>query len=266
MDEAHGTAIPAKEVGSPGQPVLSFDRVSKSFADGTEAFEDVSFHLRMGELVSILGPSGCGKTTILKVASGLLAPTAGAVDRSEESVGYVFQDPTLLPWRTVQRNVELILELQGRDKAERQRRAQDAIDLVGLSEFSAYLPRQLSGGMRMRASLARWLATSPRLFLFDEPFGSLDEMTRAHLNEELSALFVYEGFAGLFVTHSISEAVFMSTRVLVMSPRPGRLVGEFEVPFGHPRTNDLRFSHEFADLANSVSDALRGPPDRWPTR
>jgi NitT/TauT family transport system ATP-binding protein len=238
-------------------PVLIFDGVSKVFANGTEAFRDVSVELRPGELVSIVGPSGCGKTTVLKVASGLLSPSSGRVERDERSLGFVFQDPTLLPWRSVWSNVELLLELEGRPKAERQRRVEDALRLVGLSDFAGHLPRQLSGGMRMRASLARWLATSPRLFLFDEPFGSLDEITRERLNEELSGLFVHEGFAGLFVTHSIYEAVFVSTRVLVMSPRPGRIVGQFEVPFGHPRTFDVRFTPEFAGLVNQVARSLR---------
>lgn len=257
MRKAPQATQPRAEEGAAQSPVLAFRNVSRVFADGTRAFVGVSFELQPGELMSIVGPSGCGKTTILKVASGLLAPTAGVVDRAEGSLGYVFQDPTLLPWRTVIRNVELLLELQGVDRAERSRRTSDALALVGLQDFAGHLPRQLSGGMRMRASLARWLTTKPDLFLFDEPFGSLDEMTRERLNEELSGLFVHERFGGLFVTHSISEAIFLSTRVLVMSPRPGRIVAEFEVPFDHPRTNEIRFAPAFAALAHSVSQALR---------
>ena len=237
--------------------VLVFDHVSKVFPNGTEAFRDVSLTLRPGELVSLVGPSGCGKTTVLKVASGLLAPTSGAVERDEGSLGYVFQDPTLLPWRSVFRNVELLLELEGHPKAERRKRVEDALQLVGLTDFAGHLPRQISGGMRMRTSLARWLATRPQLFLFDEPFGSLDEITRERLNEELSVLFVHEGFAGLFVTHSIYEAVFVSTRVLVMSPRPGRIVRELEIPFDHPRTFEVRLTPEFGALTNRVAVALR---------
>lgn len=250
----------AQHVGRSGvdvNSVLNFDRVSKVFANGTEAFGDVSLSLRPGELVSIVGPSGCGKTTILKVASGLLAPTSGSIQREEGSLGYVFQDPTLLPWRNVFRNVELLLELEHLPKEERRRRVEEALRLVGLTDFAGHLPRQLSGGMRMRTSLARWLATRPRLFLFDEPFGSLDEITRERLNEELSGIFVHEGFAGLFVTHSIYEAVFVSTRVLVMSPRPGRIVAEFAVPFDHPRNFELRFAPEFGSLTNQVARALR---------
>jgi NitT/TauT family transport system ATP-binding protein len=241
-----------------GAPVLVFREVSKIFPDGTSAFVGVSLRLGPGELVSIVGPSGCGKTTVLKIAAGLLRPTTGTLDRADGSLGYVFQDPTLLPWRTVRRNAELLLELEGVDRAERRRRAMEALGLVGLQEFAGHLPRQLSGGMRMRASLARWLATKPELFLFDEPFGSLDEMTRERLNEDLSVLFARERFAGLFVTHSIFEAVFLSTRVIVMSPRPGRILAEFEVPFDHPRGNEVRFDPEFTALANRVSRALRG--------
>jgi NitT/TauT family transport system ATP-binding protein len=256
MTELGRAATPLRRAAG-REAVLAFDHVSKVFPNGTEAFRDVTIELHQGELVAILGPSGCGKTTVLKVASGLLAPTAGSVRRDQGSLGYVFQDPTLLPWRTVHRNVELLLELEGHPKEERSKRVQEALRLVGLTDFAGHLPRQLSGGMRMRASLARWLATRPRLFLFDEPFGSLDEITRERLNEELSGLFVHEGFAGLLVTHSIFEAVFVATRVLVMSPRPGRIVAEFDVPFEHPRTFDIRFRTEFNALTNQVARALR---------
>jgi NitT/TauT family transport system ATP-binding protein len=256
MTELGRAATPLRRAAG-SEAVLAFDHVSKVFPNGTEAFRDVTIELRQGELVAILGPSGCGKTTVLKVASGLLSPTAGSIRRGEGSLGYVFQDPTLLPWRTVHRNVELLLELEGHPKEERSKRVQEALRLVGLTDFARYLPRQLSGGMRMRASLARWLATRPQLFLFDEPFGSLDEITRERLNEELSGLFVHEGFAGLLVTHSIFEAVFVATRVLVMSPRPGRIVAEFDVPFEHPRTFDIRFRNEFNILTNQVARALR---------
>jgi NitT/TauT family transport system ATP-binding protein len=170
----------------------------------------------------------------------------------------VFQDATLLPWRTVQRNIELLAELHGETKAECQRRAQEAISLVGLDGFADKYPRQLSGGMRMRASLARSLVMKPRVFLFDEPFGALDEITRERLNDELLGLFQREGFAGLFITHSIAEAVYMSTRVLVMSPRPGRITSSFDIPFAYPRDHDLRYRPEFAEICGQVSHALRG--------
>ena len=237
---------------------LSFDRIGMVFADGTEAIREVSFTVDKGEFVTVVGPSGCGKSTLLKIASGLLDPTRGSVLVDRERLGYVFQDPTLLPWRTVQQNVELLPELHGMGKAERARLAKRAIDTVGLTGFEHHYPKALSGGMRMRCSLARTLTLNPPLFLFDEPFGAVDEITREHLNEETQRLFASEGFAGLFITHSISEAVFLSTRVLVMSARPGRIVAEFAVPFEYPRNPDLRFQPEFARLSGELSRALRG--------
>jgi NitT/TauT family transport system ATP-binding protein len=158
----------------------------------------------------------------------------------------------------VQRNVELLAELHGLPKAERQSLATEAIKTVGLSGFENHYPKALSGGMKMRASLARTLTLKPPVFLFDEPFGAVDEITREHLNEETQRLFTTEGFAGLFITHSISEAVFLSTRVLVMSARPGRIVAEFEIPFDFPRTPDLRFTAEFARISGEISHELRG--------
>ncbi|MEY2958755.1 MAG: transporter [Actinomycetota bacterium] len=237
---------------------LSFDRTGMIFPDGTEAVRDVSFTVRKGEFVTIVGPSGCGKSTLLKIASGLLEPTSGRVEVDRDRLGYVFQDATLLPWRTVRGNVELLAELHSVPKAERAELTAAAIDLVGLNGFENHYPKSLSGGMKMRASLARTLTLKPPVFLFDEPFGAVDEITREHLNEETQRLFQLEGFAGLFITHSISEAVFMSTRVLVMSARPGRIVAEFDIPFGYPRSPDLRFDPEFARLSGEVSHALRG--------
>ena len=170
----------------------------------------------------------------------------------------MFQDPTLLQWRTVLGNIELLAELDGMGKNARRLRAAETVDLVGLRGFEEKYPKQLSGGMKMRASLARSLVLDPKVFLFDEPFGALDEITRERLNDELLALFQREGFASLFITHSIYEAVFLSTRVLVMSARPGRIVGDFEVPFKYPRSPELRFDPAFAQLSGEVSHALRG--------
>jgi NitT/TauT family transport system ATP-binding protein len=237
---------------------LSFDRIAMVFPDGTEAIRDVSFNVDKGEFVTVVGPSGCGKSTLLKIASGLLDPTRGSVVVDRERLGYVFQDPTLLPWRTVEQNVELLPELHGLGKAERAQLAARAIATVGLKGFENHYPKALSGGMRMRCSLARTLTLNPPLFLFDEPFGAVDEITREHLNEETQRLFVSAGFAGLFITHSISEAVFLSTRVLVMSARPGRIVAEFDVPFPYPRSPDLRFEPDFARLSGELSHTLRG--------
>jgi NitT/TauT family transport system ATP-binding protein len=170
----------------------------------------------------------------------------------------VFQDATLLPWRSVRRNIELLAELQRTDRATRGAAAQAAIELVGLDGFADKYPRQLSGGMRMRASLARSLVLQPDVFLFDEPFGALDEITRERLNDELLRLFALQGFASLFITHSIAEAVFLSTRVLVMSARPGRIIGDYNVPFAYPRHPDLRYEPAFAELCGEVSHTLRG--------
>jgi NitT/TauT family transport system ATP-binding protein len=241
-------------------PALTFDGIGMTFPDGTRAIEEVSFSLAPREFVTIVGPSGCGKSTLLRIAAGLLEPTAGRVQIDRDHLGYVFQDPTLLPWRTVRQNVELLAELRGLGRQERARLAQEAIDMVGLTGFESHYPKSLSGGMRMRCSLARTLTLRPPLFLFDEPFGAVDEITREHLNEQTLALFQAEGFAGLFITHSIAEAVFMSTRVIVMSPRPGRIIAEFAVPFDYPRLAELRFDPDFALLSGDISKALRGVP------
>jgi NitT/TauT family transport system ATP-binding protein len=244
--------------GRAGGAVLSFRDVSKTFPDGTHAVGSTTFDVARGELVAIVGPSGCGKSTLLRVASGLEAPTTGQVDVDRQSLGYVFQDATLLPWRDVRRNVELFAELDGMGKAETARRVAENVKLVGLEGFEDKYPKQLSGGMRMRASLARSLVMEPYIFLFDEPFGALDEITRERLNDELLGLFQRKGFGALFITHSITEAVFLSTRVLVMSQRPGRIVHTFDVPFGYPRSHDLRFEPAFGELSGEVSHALRG--------
>ena len=239
-------------------PALSFQGVSMVFPDGTHALDTTSFDVHPGEFVTVVGPSGCGKSTLLRIASGLTAQTTGTVAVDRGSLGYVFQDATLLQWRTVRRNVELLAELQGSGKAERAARARDAIELVGLTGFEDKYPKQLSGGMKMRASLARSLVMAPSVFLFDEPFGALDEITRERLNDELLQLFVTKRFASLFITHSIYEAVYLSTRVLVMSARPGRIVGDFRVPFDYPRSPDLRYEPAFAELTGELSHTLRG--------
>ena len=194
--------------------------------------------------MTVVGPSGCGKSTLLRIASGS-TPTPGHRARRPRAPGYVFQDATLLPWRTVRRNVELFAELRrhGRRPSAGPRRRERSSS-SGSTGFEDKYPKQLSGGMRMRASLARSLVMDPDVFLFDEPFGALDEITRERLNDELLSLFQREGFAGLFITHSIYEAVFLSTRVLVMSARPGRIVGDFDVPFAYPRSPELRFDAE----------------------
>ena len=237
---------------------LAFDGIGMIFPDGTEALRNITFSVDKGEFVTVVGPSGCGKSTLLRIASGLLEPTAGSVEIDRDRLGYVFQDATLLPWRTVRQNVELLPELHGFASAERRRLSTEAIELVGLNGFENHYPKSLSGGMKMRTSLARTLTLKPPVFLFDEPFGAVDEITREYLNEETLRLFQSEGFAGLFITHSIREAVFMSTKVYVMSARPGRIVATFDIPFSYPRQPELRFDPDFAHLSGEVSLALRG--------
>ncbi len=237
--------------------LLDFRDVQMTFPDGTVALSGVDLTVKRGEFVTVVGPSGCGKSTLLRIASGLETASHGTVELDTDRIGYVFQDATLLPWRDVQANVELLAELHKTPKSERESKAKEAIDLVGLAGFENHLPKALSGGMRMRTSLARSLTLDPELFLFDEPFGALDEITRERLNDELLRLFAEKQFAGLFITHSVSEAVYLSTKVIVMSGRPGRIVDTFEVPFAMPRDPEIRFTGEFAELVGKVSHALR---------
>ena len=241
----------------PHAPRLTFDHVSMVFSDGTHAVDDVSFSVSPGEFVTVVGPSGCGKSTLLRIASGLTKHTAGTCEVNRDSIGYVFQDATLLPFRTVQRNVELLAELHGVDKRERQARAAQAIGLVNLKGHEGKYPKQLSGGMKMRCSLARSLVMDPEVFLFDEPFGALDEISRERLNSEVLSLFQRQNFASLFITHSVSEAVFLSTRVLVMSARPGRIIDDIQIPFSYPREHDIRYEAEFGEISARVSHGLK---------
>jgi len=245
---------------SPGTeptPLLGFEDVAMTFPDGTVALTGVDLTVRRGEFVTVVGPSGCGKSTLLRIASGLETASAGSVSLATDHIAYVFQDATLLPWRNVLGNVELLAELKGVGPKPRREKARQAIRLVGLDGFEKHLPKQLSGGMKMRASLARSFTLDPELFLFDEPFGALDEITRGRLQDELLKLFVEQHFAGLFITHSVAEAVYLSTKVVVMSGRPGTLVQAFDIPFPMPRDPDIRFSAEFAEVVGQVSHALK---------
>jgi NitT/TauT family transport system ATP-binding protein len=238
-------------------PALNFVDLTKQFKDGTVALRDTNLAISPGEFVTVVGPSGCGKSTLLRIASGLDKATGGRAEVPSGRIGYVFQDATLLPWRSVRDNVALLAELDKMDKAECDRRVRESIDLVGLTGFEQHLPHELSGGMRMRTSLARSLVLDPDVFLFDEPFGALDEITRERLQDELLRTFELRRFAALFITHSVSEAVFLSTRVVVMSGRPGRILADINVPFDYPRPTDLRYTPEYAALCGQVSKYLR---------
>jgi NitT/TauT family transport system ATP-binding protein len=249
---------PASPDAMPSGEALRLSGVGKTFPDGTEALADVTLTVDRGEFVAVVGPSGCGKSTLLRLASGLTAATGGRVDADAATTGYVFQDPTLLPWRSVRRNVELSAELAGLPRAERRERAAGTIARVGLADFARHRPGALSGGMKMRVSLARALVLRPELFLFDEPFGALDSITRDRLCEDLQGLFDAERFAAVFVTHSVAEAVYLSTRVAVMSDRPGRIVAEVPIPFDYPRAPSLRFDAKFTRIVADVSSRLGG--------
>ncbi len=256
-----GVAAPgpaATKAGTTVASMLLFDRLGMVFPGGTVALQDVDIDVRCGEFVSLLGPSGCGKSTLLRIAAELDRCTSGTVSCAADEIGYVFQDATLLPWRTVRGNVELFAELGGMPKPKMDTEVRRTIELVGLKGFEDHRPRQLSGGMRMRVSLARSLVLNPDLFLFDEPFGALDEITRQFLNDEVLRLYQQEQFTGVFVTHSVAEAVYMSSRVVVMAPRPGRVSAVFDVPFGYPRDEALRFRPEFGRLMGEISTSLRG--------
>ena len=229
------------------------------------ALSEVDLSIARGDFVSLIGPSGCGKTTLLRVIADLERPTSGDVviegvtpeqARLKQLYGYVFQAPALYPWRTVERNVMLPLEIMGLPKAERQQRAREQLDLVGLSGFERKFPWQLSGGMQQRVSIARALAFDPDLLLMDEPFGALDEITRDHLNLQLTRLWLSTRKTCIFVTHSIAEAVFLSTRIVVMSPRPGRILDVIDCDLPRERTLDIRESPEFQRIAHRVREGL----------
>ena len=236
--------------------VFSSTSAGLIYPDGTQALLDTSVSVAAGEFVSIVGPSGCGKSTLLRMASGLIAQTSGTLNRTG-TVQFVFQDSTLLPWRTVRKNVALNLELQKVNQQIIDERTTAVLELVGLLDSAEKLPRQLSGGMKMRTSLARSLVCEPDLYLFDEPFAALDEFSRERLNIELRTMLSARNAGSLFVTHSVAEAVFLSHRVLVMSPRPGTIIKEFNIPFGQDRDQDLRYSSEFAHVSGEIAQSLR---------
>ncbi len=242
-------------------PLVRLRNIGRTFEDGTRALGNVSVDVADGEIVTLLGPSGCGKSTLLRIVAGLDEPTEGTVawpdgTPSVGDTGFVFQDPTLLPWASVRENIYLPFRIRGVSREA----ARDAIDrtlaLVGLTDFAGRFPRQLSGGMRMRVSVARALATGPRLLLMDEPFAALDEMTRHRLNDDLLRIQAERGCTILFVTHSIYEAVYLSHRVCVMSERPGRVAEDIAIDLAWPRTPEMRTDAGFAAICRRVSEAL----------
>ncbi|WP_255577755.1 MULTISPECIES: ABC transporter ATP-binding protein [unclassified Acidovorax] len=248
---------------TPAVEVLSAE---KTYPNGTQALLPVDLTIEEGEFVTLLGPSGCGKSTLLKMVAGLLEPTDGRLhlwrkpvaqlDESGKKMAFVFQSPTLMPWASVQTNVRLPLDLAGVPRAEADARVTEALALVGLSKFAHALPRALSGGMQMRVSIARGLVTQPDLLLMDEPFGALDEITRHKLDADLLDLWRKKKLTVIFVTHSIHEAVFLSSRVVMMAARPGRVVEEFCIDAPYPRTADFMVSPEFSRYAKLLQDSL----------
>lgn len=256
MTTASGSQAPV--TGAIAEPRIEVSGVTKTYPDGTVALAPVDLTVGDGEFVSLLGPSGCGKSTLLRIIAGLITSSSGEVTiNGDAQRAFVFQDPTLLPWRRVAANAALLLELENIPRQERPDRVARALELVGLDGFEKSFPRRLSGGMKMRLSLARALALEPELFLMDEPFSALDEITREAMQRELLRIWGARGFTAVFVTHNLYEAVFLSHRVVVMSARPGRIAHVFDIPFEYPRPDDLPSDPAFAALAREVSDCLR---------
>lgn len=247
-------------------PVVSLRGVGKTFTNGVVALRDTSFDIREGEFVSLLGPSGCGKSTALRIVAGLIEPSEGCVSGRENvarqrregagGIGFVFQEPTLMPWADVASNVYLPLKIAGFDRSEAMPRIREALAKVGLEAFETAYPRELSGGMKMRVSIARALVTAPKLLLMDEPFAALDEITRFRLNNDLLQVWAAMRQTALFVTHSVFESVYLSSRILVMTGRPGRIHAELTVDAPYPRDEAFRTSPEYAALCRKASQAL----------
>ncbi len=260
MESASSVPLPTPT----GAVPVGIRHLMKRYGDGPLILEDINLNVQPGEFISLIGPSGCGKSTLLKVIAGLTDISAGEVTVGQQTpkaarqqMAFIFQDANLMPWLRVTKNVELPLRLKGVSAAQRATIARQMVEKVGLGPAAEKFPSQLSGGMRMRVSIARALALSPQILLLDEPFGALDEMTRDHLNEELLAIRAQENFTAFFVTHSVGEAVFLSTRIVVLSANPGRVHTVVEVPFPYPRTAELREDPAFLRTVGEVSKLLR---------
>ena len=245
-------------------PLLALRGVGKTFPNGVRALAGLDLEVRPGEFLALLGPSGCGKSTALRIIAGLSEPTEGAVEwphaatqaQSESRIGFVFQEPTLMPWANVFNNVVLPLKLRGASAETAAARAKAVLDRVGLQTFSRAYPRELSGGMRMRVSIARALVTEPQLLLMDEPFAALDEITRFKLNDDLLRMWQALRTTVIFVTHSVFESVYLSSRVVVMAARPGRVFAELAIDAPYPRDQGFRTSPEYAAFCRRTSEAL----------
>lgn len=245
-------------------PIVEFRSVTKRFGEGPLVLDGISFAAQPGDFISLIGPSGCGKSTLLRLLAGLSPVTGGSLvvagrtpDDAAADLAFVFQEPTLLPWLNVAHNVEVPQRLRGVPAAERHATRHRVLELVRLGEKAAAYPRQLSGGQKMRVSIARALALAPKILLLDEPFGALDEMTRERLNEELLTIRQQAAWTAFFVTHSVAEAVFLSNRILVMSANPGRIHTEIEVPLAYPRTSETRMNPAYHEIVARVSRVLR---------
>lgn len=241
-------------------PLLSLKNIGLAYPNGTRALAGLDLSVAAGEFLSLLGPSGCGKSTVLRLVAGLLCPGDGRIDWNRPvalgDIGFVFQEPTLMPWATILDNVRLPLDLAGVARAAADQRAMAELEKVGLSDFSRFYPRELSGGMKMRAALARALVTRPGLLLLDEPFAALDEITRLKLNDDLLALWRRDGFTVLFVTHSVFESVYLSSRIAVMGARPGRIIGGMEIDLPPERDLIIRTGEAYGAQCRAVSALL----------
>lgn len=244
------------------ETVLRMRSIDKTFRGGVVALNEMNLDIRKGDFLSLLGPSGCGKSTALRLIAGLMRPTSGRIEweggGGKDDLGVVFQEPTLMPWATVERNVWLPFRLRGQSLSASRDRIYEALSLVGLENFGESYPRELSGGMKMRVSIARALVTNPRIILMDEPFAALDEITRQKLNDDLLNLKAKTDATVVFVTHSVFESVFLSDRIIVMAARPGRVVKEITVPEPYPRGIEWRTSPNYAHIARETSDTLLG--------